>query len=421
MITNITISNILSVNEEVSLNFLASKEKRHLNHLFIHDKDTKVLKTKIIIGKNDTGKTNIIKTLSYLKQIYDQSLTVLPKDIYYKKPNNHQNSTKIELSFIEQNHHYQYGVIFNIYNKEIHEEYLYELKSKNKIKKFHFQRKEVEKEVFDEKISKAAKERLQAYLYDLRYDRKTLLITKMKDKYISDFKELEFFYHIISFFNKLIVYVDEETYHFKYFSYHQHHKIIQQLLKLQIPITQMKYEEVTLDYIRIELGRHKYDKWLEYISYLKHHQKTEEHIFLMFGYLYRVVFLNESDLKVYLTKVMIRDTQKYYHELSSGYKQIIMYLMLFTAKEETILVIDDFGLHTHPTTTKTLLQNNLPYHKQLILSTHNLLLLDNSLIRKDELCISTMTLNGAMFKRVDQFLIRNDKNLFNAYLDDIFK
>ncbi|CCV64127.1 conserved hypothetical protein [Alteracholeplasma palmae J233] len=416
MIAKITFENLLSIKNKQTIDYLSSKEKKHLNHIENYH-TTRLLKNKIIIGKNDTGKTNFIKIMFYLKKIYEDGLNVLPKDFYYGQQK--KELSLIEIEFFIHQRQYQYGISFNIDSKEIGEEYLYEFKQERKNKKFHFNRKEVNSDVFSKDLNADAKDRLQAYLYDLKYDRKNLLINKMKDKYIEDYKELYFFNDVIEFFENITVYLKQDPYLFGHFSYHQQHKIILQLKELDIPIQQMKYEETQLDTIRVQLGRHQYDKWLEYVTTLKYkHEKKDEFVFLMYDNLYRIIFVDQDNFKVYLTKINKENKQYDFNELSSGYRQILMYLMFFTSSSRIYLFIDDFGLNGHPTLIKKLLEKNLSKITQLTITTHNLLLLDNELLRKDELMLITKTELESKYESFETFNIRSDKNLFKWYLEE---
>lgn len=112
MILRITFDNILSFKSETVISFVAGKERthsRHVNHAKTCN-DISLLRASVIYGANAAGKSNIIKAVAALK---DFALGVRPIALEQFKPNTDIKPSSIEIEFKTPEGYWAYGVTFN--------------------------------------------------------------------------------------------------------------------------------------------------------------------------------------------------------------------------------------------------------------------------------------------------------------------
>ena len=141
MILRVTVRNILSFKDDVSISFVAGKSDLHPKHVFRAEKrdDISVLKSGIIYGANASGKSNIIKSVSIIQEI---ALGGFPRYRIepFKLSEENLGLSKIEVEFKVDSKFYAYGLEFSL--QGISEEWLYEINSRTE--KRIFTRKAVE-------------------------------------------------------------------------------------------------------------------------------------------------------------------------------------------------------------------------------------------------------------------------------------
>lgn len=130
MILRATFENIYSFKDETSVSFVAGKGSVHTSHVSRARKrdDISVLKLGVIYGANASGKSNIIKAVSLIQQI---AVGRFPAGDFeqFKLSNTISPVSKLEIEFKMQGKYYAYGVEFSIAG--IKEEWLYEINSRN--------------------------------------------------------------------------------------------------------------------------------------------------------------------------------------------------------------------------------------------------------------------------------------------------
>ena len=126
MLIEFTIQNILSFKEKVTLSLLASG-LTGLENNYINIDNKKILKTIALYGANASGKTNLFKAISIIKEMLIQSNNMDINDLLpitsFEFENLEKQPSFFEIKFIKNNIRYVYGFLLNA--KEILEEYLY--------------------------------------------------------------------------------------------------------------------------------------------------------------------------------------------------------------------------------------------------------------------------------------------------------
>lgn len=117
-----------------------------------------------------------------------------------------------------------------------------------------------------------------------------------------------------------------------------------------------------------------------------------------------------------------------YHEESSGIQSLLRFLCpLFDIFENgKIFVCDEIERHLHPTAIRKIIEifnSNKKSSAQVILTTHDIDLLDINLLRRDQIWFSYMKENHSseLFRLSDLKGVRKDDNLKKNYLDGKYK
>lgn len=118
MIIDFTVRNFLSIKDEVTLSFLAKKQDPDLKIIPIKNTNYKLYSFSAIYGPNASGKTNIIRAISALKEfILNSYQSGLDNPIPVYKPFKLDNKcltqpTLFEIEFVTNNIRYTYSVEF---------------------------------------------------------------------------------------------------------------------------------------------------------------------------------------------------------------------------------------------------------------------------------------------------------------------
>jgi len=125
MLVEFKVANYRSFREEQTLSLVASKDTQ-LSDNCVDQGKLRLLKAVGIYGPNASGKSNLIKALSTMRDIIEkpgkpgERLPVTPFKLHDKYSNE---PTSFEVTFIHEESRYQYG--FTATSKRIHDEWLY--------------------------------------------------------------------------------------------------------------------------------------------------------------------------------------------------------------------------------------------------------------------------------------------------------
>lgn len=141
MFLKFTIKNFLSFKNETVINMLADKDKQFLNsNTFKLDDDNNVLKSVLIYGSNASGKSNLIRAISFFKYFIinsskeTQQKEEIPVDCFKLNEGTLKEPSLFEIVFLSKNIRYRYG--FEITRKKIINEWLFASYSNKESKLF---------------------------------------------------------------------------------------------------------------------------------------------------------------------------------------------------------------------------------------------------------------------------------------------
>jgi len=130
MLIRFTVENFLSFHKRIDFNMIASKETHHPHHVVKGqvESDIDLLRTSIIYGANESGKSNLIKAMSFAKKIIvdgvekNENIGVTNfklEKTCYQKP------SRFEFEFRYEGKQFAYG--FSIDKSKVYEEWLFEI------------------------------------------------------------------------------------------------------------------------------------------------------------------------------------------------------------------------------------------------------------------------------------------------------
>ena len=117
MLLSLRLNNFMIYNQEVEFSMMANMHYSRFPTNVASVNGVHALKTAVLLGPNNTGKTNFVRAVSMMKSIMlNQSVRIVPN--FYSG----NNIVEASISFLENGREY----IFEIRYDAAHEEYIYE-------------------------------------------------------------------------------------------------------------------------------------------------------------------------------------------------------------------------------------------------------------------------------------------------------
>jgi uncharacterized protein len=412
MILSLKIENFRSIKDTLILNLKTENRLKEENLTFnsFFEKDTNILKSILIYGRNASGKSNVLLSLSALKYLVEKSDTfkheqkIAPYEPFLFDFDSKEKPVKFEIDFItvENKTKFKYVISFN--NTEIIFEALYifpfgvqaKLFERNKDKvtygdNYKGVKKKIEDDLLPNQLflSKSSTSNIryldECYLYFTKYI------------YVSTIHDTEYDKAIIRSFSELLL--NDEKLKFN---------LLELLRAADTSISdfniienekELKFPDKFPDDIKKDiLERHKYEVRTKHSIYKEGEKVGETNLDLE----------NESfgTKKLFAIGALIIDA------LSDG----------------SVIVIDELDKGLHPILTKLLInlfnsKKNSPNNAQLIFATHDSSLLDLEILRRDQICFVDKNYEeqSLLYKLSDIKGIRKDTPIDKWYLSGRFR
>lgn len=419
MIIRFSVENWMSFREECSFSMIASREKQHGKRIArVKKYPVKILPVTAVYGGNAAGKSNFFEALYFMRQMVvhgrapDYNIPVRPfllDSECVKKP------SRFKMELLAEENIYEFS--FAVTREAVLEEKLLQI-TKN-AEKILYERT-VDKIKFESSIKGENLKFLKFIHKGTRENQ--LFLTNSFLQNAKNFIPVYNWFKSVKFIRPDTEFMDFERFIKEQDSFGSEMSKILSLL--DSGISSLEGEEVSLDLV---------DLPKEFKSHLQDILKEEKLISVSGPRNQRFIFTrNGEELKVQklITYHSSGSDQKVVFELhqeSDGTMRLIDLLPSFLdmANKDVakIFIIDELDRSLHTLLTRKLLELYLAgcsehSRNQLLFTTHDVLLMDQSLFRRDEMWIAEREENGnsKMYSFSEYKDVRNDKDIRKSYL-----
>ena len=366
MLLDIEVKNLKSFKEETVFSMEAedNEEDRNAFEIIIGNKKMKLLRTSVLFGGNASGKSNFTSILNIFRYyLSNKGIEKYNKEGF--RFGEEEKNSIIKVRNIIENKIYEYILEINFNARKVIKEELYVATEE---KKLVFKREnnriiEYDTEIFSE------------YEVTISFINETLTDNDSVISRIIAWKVPELIEKYILYIDKMkINNCSDDLGKYIYENENNKRLVIEFLKKIGIIVND------------IEVFREKNEFFLKNIRENKEFQilseKEQEKILSQILYNYRVHFIYANKEKYRLD----------YYEQSEGTQKILsMFFPIYNILNNGgVMIIDELDMTLHYSLIKEIIKmfNSVEYNKknaQLIFTTHNLLLLDYNLFRKDQI------------------------------------
>lgn len=426
MLIRFNVENFLSFDEKAEFSLIANKERRLPTH-FVKGEGVNILKSSVIYGANASGKSNLVKAIDFSRKVITNGIEKLnPINCHFRlRKDNLNKPTIFNYEIKSGDKYYSYGFAALLNELKILEEWLYEI-GNNKEKKI-FERvindlgkHEIEIGI---QLSSKAKKRFDVYKEDFQNSDSLLFLSEMNRKSIDDFPEVVGFIDVFNWFDKKLTVLKPDS---KYAGLNfigddnEMSKTFNSFLSVfQTGINNVTSEEIDLEIFDIP------NKIKEDLT--RNIEKAKAIIFELNGITYSLKKNESNEYKIkkigleHLTdegNSIVFDIE----DESDGTQRLFDFIPAIheLSKTDSIFIIDELDRSLHSKLTYgifelflKLTENN---ESQLIATSHESLLLDLELLRRDEIWFVEKEKNKSRLYSLDEFKVRNDKIVSKDYL-----
>lgn len=428
MLIRITIKNIFSFKEETEFNLFPNKTQR-LPHHKVTKNDIDILRLSAIYGANGSGKSNLIKAVSLLENmIVDEGkLPKYFKDLEFKLKEEDLNNepSSIGIEFFVRGKIYYYSISFRegiIYN-----EYLAESKKESDILIFErcFEDGSQKITFFDGYTDTEKNKLFVDIIAEKLLQKDELLISFLNSKYKDDFVDIR---NVYFWFDVLLVIIRPDA----------KPGVLSHLIDVdsklsdfansfipslntgisEIKTSKKKFFEISSDKEQIEVITEKIKKSPNNQIVIENTDTGEE------------ATLVYEDNEIFMKRLITSHINDKGKEIefsigleSDGTKRLIDYIPAIYSilREESVYLIDEIERSIHPITIKEIISKislDSEAKGQLIFTTHESALLDQEILRPDEIWFAQKDIDGSSkLYSLSNFNIHNTANIENGYLN----
>jgi uncharacterized protein len=433
MLIEVSVCNFLSFKEKTTLSLVPGKG-RNLSEHIIHPedrKDIKALKSSLLFGANASGKSNFIKAILFAQQVIlsggIQSLSINERKVFRLNPES--KSLPSEFSFLFKISHMIFEYSFKLNDSVIVEEKLIEIKkttedviffrtalSDRKVQvlfeDFHFENQGERK-----RIEYIAKDTLPEKLF----------LYELNSRNLTELSHFELLVLPFKWFKENLVIILPETkllgLELKIIENSEISKTLTKFLRyFDTGIMDIQIQEIELEKIKEKIPSEMYNKIIEEI-------KTRGKVIINLTGSLRYAIIKESDtIKSY--KLMMKHSTKNnsdilfeFSEESDGTQRLFDLIPGLEAMNNLnrTFIIDEIDRSLHPILTRKFIELFFELTKsnesQLISCTHESILLDQSLFRRDEIWfVEKNDIGESKLYSLSEFSERYDKDIQKGYL-----
>ncbi len=443
MLIYFSVKNFRSIRDEVALDMRTAPRLRRLSHHAVslidpmNKEETKVLRSAVMYGANASGKSNIIRAIEHMKRLVlgrdrnTESISTQP----FKLDSTVNEDTTFYIEFSMMDFRYAYG--FSLNKARITNEYLYLLSTNGEEFKV-FERtynNEAGEYVIDsganDLASSANDEQLKEFLMLIKYTEDTkLFVTESVEKKLHE--KIEFYagnvlipYHFFKNGLRIIFPNSIYTGKFKDINEQEISKVYKKLLtKYDTGIDHVCTEPADLDDLPSNLIAKAQEVLTRGDAFSTHFK----------GKYYNFSLDENDELQAFKIVTCRKDDKGQrvdfdLDEESDGTSRLFDIIRPLIYKEdemEVTYIIDEFDRSLHPNISRDMIDTFLnksdgKSKAQLIVTTHESNLLDNELLRRDEIWFVQKERDmSTQLYSLNDYSTRFDKDIKNAYLRGVF-
>lgn len=433
MLIKVSVENFKSFDQKEELSMISSSKMQGNKSHRMKIKQTQLLKNAVVYGANASGKSNLVTAFAFIKSVLMEGLPVgSANDFCRSKEANKTRESVFELQFTVGDTFYAYGFSVILSQRKIIEEWLYELMQDGGAHQL-FIREGSNAPVLgaDVKLSTAEKSRFTVYSEDFIDQDAQLFLTEMNrgKKYAKNSKLL-FFSEAFSWIMNNIIVINPNigiSNTEAYYNDESLENISKLIHTFDTGVTDIKTRQITVDEMSKMIP-------VEAVQSIFAHLKAQMQMtnlpsiqmtWRVEGGFFNIRIQGNSEPEV-STLVLKHGKSAFdfsFVEESDGTKRLFDLIdMLLTDRPDTVFVVDELERSLHPKLTERFLKLFMEAHEgvrmQLVFTTHEDTIMDQSLFRRDEIWfVERDADNASRIYSLDRFKERYDKKLSKAYLE----
>lgn len=433
MLIKISVENFRSFNQKEELSMISSSKMQGNKTHRMKIKQTNLLKNAVIYGANASGKSNLVAAVAFIKTVLMEGLPVgCANEFCRNEKANKTRESVFELQFTAGDTFYAYGFSAILSQRKITEEWLYELMQDGGARQL-FMREGSEAPVLGEGVSlgTSEKSRFSVYSEDFTGHDTQLFLTEMnRGKKYARNSRLMFFRQAFGWIMDHIVVINPNIGISNTEAYYNDESLenIRRLIQtFDTGVTDIKTREISIE----EMGKMISAEVVQSIfAHLKAQMQMTNLPGIQMTWRVEDGFFNiriREDSEPEITTLVLRHGKSVfdfsYSEESDGTKRLFDLIdMLLTDCADTAFVVDELERSLHPKLTERFLRLFMEAHEnvrmQLVFTTHEDTIMDQSLFRRDEIWfVERDADNASRIYSLDRFKERYDRKLSKAYLE----
>ena len=433
MLIKLSVENFKSFDQKEELSMVSSSKMQGNKNHRMKIKQTHLLKNAVVYGANASGKSNLVTAFGFIKTTLMEGLPVgSANDFCRNKEANKERESVFELQFTVGDTFYAYGFSAILSQRKITEEWLYELMQDGGAHQL-FIREGKNAPVLGEdvRLSAAEKSRFAVYSEDFIDQDTRLFLTEMnRGKKYARNSRLLFFPESFSWIMNNIIVINPNIGISNTEAYYNEESLenISKLIQIfDTGITDIKTRQITVDemskMIPVEVVQ-------SIFSHLKMQMQMTNMPVIQMTWRVEGGFFNiriQGNSEPEITTLVLKHGKSVFDfsfvEESDGTKRLFDLIdMLLTDRPDTVFVVDELERSLHPKLTEHFLKLFMEAHDgvrmQLVFTTHEDTIMDQSLFRRDEIWfVERNADNASKIYSLDRFKERYDKKLSKAYLE----
>ncbi len=422
MIIRFTLENWMSFRNQATFSMIASRERQHRGRISKLNKyQTSILPIATIYGGNASGKSNFFKALSFAKVLIVQGTQ--PDNLIRVEPflldvNGGELPSRFSFELLIDEIIYEFS--FAVTRKAVLEEKLVVVTSTNEKVLYH---RRDGKPNFDESLAKGDEKQFLNFVFKGTRANQLFLTNSIS-------QGVDYFRPVYNWFKDTLELIAPDSLFepFEQF-FDEGHPLYstmnEMLLQLDTGITHLGVEDISFGNLPVpeELKVQLQEKIEEDMAARLHHMPSNERF---------IVIRKGGELiaKRLVTYHMRSDGSEVKFDIrqeSDGSERMIDLLPAFLGlsgkNSKKVFVIDEIDRSLHTLLTRRLLEGYLSNcsaetRTQLLLTTHDVLLMDQQLFRRDEMWVAERDVSGAsnLFSFSEYKDVRYDKDIRKSYL-----